>query len=237
MAEQSGPDSETLGAGAGEGATNEILPAKRVIWTPERLAKAAATRAETKRKKDERAAKKAAKEAEHNAKSHAYGDPLIEPPVPVQEQRAAAAQRALEVGKEVMPNDNTTLRPAVTGAHRAATSANGFDWEKSPLPEALNKLADLKRDYDRILQVVLRRQSASKPQWTCFTQAHKDIAPQSVQKLCLKNGQDGKWAFRDDGCFRTTAEGIRIPEPVFCCNHLCFAFYQGHKPLMALSRH
>jgi hypothetical protein len=24
---------------------------------------------------------------------------------------------------------------------------------------------------------------------------------------------------------------------VFCCNHLCFAFYQGHKPLMALSRH
>jgi hypothetical protein len=219
MAEQSGPDSETLGAGAGEGATNEILPAKRVIWTPERLAKAAATRAETKRKKEERAAKKAAKDAEHNAKSHAYGDPLIEPPGPTLEQ-LAKIPAALE-----------SRQKALQGG------TNGFDWEKSPLPEALNKLADLKRDYDRILQIVLRRQSASKPQWTCFTQAHKDIAPQSVQKLCLKNGQDGKWAFRDDGCFRTTAEGIRIPEPVFCCNHLCFAFYQGHKPLMALSRH
>jgi hypothetical protein len=198
MAEQSGPDSETLGAGAGEGATNEILPAKRVIWTPERLAKAAATRAETKRKKDERAAKKAERD------------------------KGLAEAQTYPQQQEVLKKYEAT---------------NGFDWEKSPLPEALNKLADLKRDYDRILGIVLRRQSASKPQWTCFTQAHKDIAPQSVQKLCLKNGQDGKWAFRDDGCFRTTAEGIRIPEPVFCCNHLCFAFYQGHKPLMALSRH
>ena len=65
MAEQSGQDTEVERAGEAEGEQESVQPAKRVIWTPERLAKAAATRAETKRKKEEKEARKAAKRQSH----------------------------------------------------------------------------------------------------------------------------------------------------------------------------
>jgi hypothetical protein len=204
MAEQGGQGAEVESTGAGTGAEAVVLPPKRVIWTPERLAKAAATRAETKRKKEEREARK-------QAKSN---------PVPATDGNVAA--------EILRPSGTPTVAPRILG--------NGFDWEKAPLDQITNKLADMKREYDKAATIVMRRQSTRKPTWTCWTQLHKDIVPLSVQKLCRKTGEDGKWASRDDGRFREE-NGLRIPDPVFCCNAYCHEMYQKSKPMASLSRH
>ena len=209
MAEQSGPDTEVERAGEAEGEQESVQPAKRVIWTPERLAKAAATRAETKRKKEEKEARKAAKRAP---------------------QADTDSQPTPDTPEEVL---QPSRPPAVA---KASAGNNGFDWDKAPLAEAINHLADMKREYDHVAQIVMRRQSTNKPSWVCWSQLHKDIVPVSVQKLCRKTGEDGKWAFRDDGVFKTE-NGIRMPDPVFCCNTYCFEVFQKSKPLMSLSRH
>jgi hypothetical protein len=201
MAEQSGPDTEGVGSGAGDVKEEGVQPAKRVIWTPERLAKAAATRAETKRKKEERETRKATRSLSPKGNpAEESGDKIDGPRIPIH------------------------------------TSSNGFDWNTAPLAEAINKLSEMKREYDRCAGVVMRRQTVSKPVQTCWTQFHKDIVPKSVQSICRKQIEDGKWAFRDDGVFRTEG-GLKIPDPQFCCNHMCFAAYQQAKPMMALSRH
>jgi hypothetical protein len=111
-----------------------------------------------------------------------------------------------------------------------------FDWSCAPLPEALARLADFKRDYDKAAQIVLRRTAANKKVWPCWTQSHKDIVPNSVLALCKKEIEDGRWASRDDGNFKMV-DGIRVPDPVICCNHLCHEMYMKSKPMMALSRH
>ncbi len=205
MAEQGGQDTEVERAGKAEGEQESVQPAKRVIWTPERLAKAAATRAETKRKKEEKEARKLAKQA--------------------------IATGQVETTEVVSHEAAQKIYPQATIPPR-----NGFDWDKAPLAEAINHLADMKREYDRVAQIVMRRQSTNKPSWVCWSQLHKDIVPVSVQKLCRKTGEDGKWAFRDDGVFKTE-NGIRMPDPVFCCNTYCFEVFQKSKPLMSLSRH
>jgi hypothetical protein len=196
MAVEDGAVAEVVPAGEGAVGSPEVLVPQanqKSIWTPERLAKAAATRAETKRKKEERAARK------------------------------------LDTAKSNV-NPNATEKVVTTAG------VNGYDWNSAPLDQATAKLSDLRKEYDKAAAIVLRRQSVSKPQWICWTQSHKDIVPMSVQKLCRKSGDDGKWAFRDDGVFETI-EGLRVPRPAFCCNTYCFEAYQKSKPLSSLSRH
>ncbi len=113
---------------------------------------------------------------------------------------------------------------------------DSFDWKAVPLEDAMQRLADMKREYDRISKIVLERQSMRRPRWTCFTQLHKDIIPVSVQRQCLKGGEDGKWKFRDDGVFKVV-DGIRVPDPVFCCSGVCAEYFHKTKQMMALSRH
>lgn len=109
-------------------------------------------------------------------------------------------------------------------------------WHKAPLDDAIVRLGELKREYDKAAQIVLSRQSESKPRWTCWTQLHKDIVPKSVQSLCRKSGDDGKWASRDDGAFEMK-NGIKVPSPVFCCSAICHEYYLKSKPMNSLSRH
>lgn len=106
----------------------------------------------------------------------------------------------------------------------------GFDWEESPLSEAINKAAEMKRELDRVQAIVLRRQNPPKKMWTCWTELmKKEIEiPRSVTSQCLKRGEDGKWKFRDDGRF-VTVDGVRTLQPAFCCNFLCYAIYQRYR--------
>lgn len=127
-----------------------------------------------------------------------------------------------------------TLPPPVTVAASPA-----FDWHAAPLPDVITRLADLRREYDRCAEIVLARQSTTRARWTCWTQLHRDdhsLVSASVARLCRKTGDDGKWASRDDGVFKIV-DGIRIPDPVFCCSALCHEAYLKSKPLNALSRH
>jgi len=177
-----------------------------VVWTEEMKAKAAATRAETKRKKEEREAKRQARAA---------GGSLL----------------GLSPGELLSREDKGT--PAVG---QRTSESNGFDWKHSSLEEAMGRLGDLRREYDHAAQIVLARQQITKPRWTCWTQAHKDSVPKSVQAVCRKSGEDGKWASRDDGAFKIV-DGIRVPESVFCCSAICHELYLKSKPMAALSRH
>lgn len=208
MAESGGPGTEVESAGAGTGEANQVLPPKRG-FTDEMRAKAAATRAKNKQDKEDRLARKAARD----------------------EAQGAIGSGNLQTGNGIL-----TKKPIHPGGREKHGAANGFDWERSSLPEAMQRLADMKREYDRVSQIVLRRQSVSTPQWTCFTQLHKDLIPKSVQALCRKTGENGKWASRDDGAFKTV-DGIRVPDPQFCCSAICHEYYLKSKPMHSLSRH
>jgi hypothetical protein len=137
----------------------------------------------------------------------------------------------------------TSLQQAKQTEHDALAHAYGdpliappFDWHHAPLDQAMAKLGDLRREYDAAARIVLDRQSQSRPRWICFTQLHKDIIPKSVQALCKKTGDDGKWASRDDGVFKVV-DGLRVPDPQFCCSAVCHEYYLKSKPMAALSRH
>jgi hypothetical protein len=228
MATESGSGAEVERAGEAESTAEVVQPAKRVIWTPERLAKAKATREETKRKKLEREQKKEAKKPgaaplKHITNEHDYKNCTIEdcPSCKAAFGIPSATGQSFSQNAALV---NESLKP------------NGYDWEKASLEQATAKLADMRREYERVAAIVLKRQSVSKPQWTCWTQLHKDIVPVSVMKLCRKTGDEGRWAFRDDGVFKMV-DGLRVPDPAFCCNTYCFEVYQKAKPMAALSRH
>lgn len=175
------------------------------MWTDEMRAKAAATRAETKRKKEEREAKKALK--------------------PLSQEEAL---EILDIPDAIVIVNPVTPAPKINGLP--------FDWSHAPVQQAIERLGDLKREYDAAAAVVLQRSSLNRPQWTCWTQGHKDLVPASIRALCKKSGDDGRWASRDDGNFREE-NGIRVPDPVICCNASCHEMYQRSKQAGGLSRH
>ena len=103
-----------------------------------------------------------------------------------------------------------------------------FDWEEAPLSDAVNRAAEMKREYERVAQIIVRRQNPPKQMWTCWSQENKELVPKSVLAQCLKRGEDGKWKFRDDGRF-VVEDGVRRLKPAFCCNFLCYAVYQKNR--------
>jgi hypothetical protein len=93
-----------------------------------------------------------------------------------------------------------------------------FDWHTSPLPEAVDRLAKMKQEYERAAQIVLQRQSKVPVVWTCWTQFHKDVAPKAAIAQCKKTIPDGRWASIDNGV--KDAEGNYAPEVT--CSMLCY---------------
>jgi len=188
-----------------------------VVWTPELKAKAAATRAETKRLKQERAQKRAEKQAEIVAEDSKLGND-----VPLDGYYSDDSKNTLA---KVLPPVTEEI-----ALHEIYAEPKPFDWEKAPIPEILNKQADLKREYERISQIVLRRQNPEGKKWMCFSEEVRrekgdKVIPKAVLAACQKFGDDGKWKFRDDGRF-VIVDGVRTLRPAFCCNSACFSFYQ-----------
>lgn len=103
-----------------------------------------------------------------------------------------------------------------------------FDWENSPLSEAITKAAAMKVEYERVAAIIVRRQNPANHKWTCWTQEHRSLAPKTVLQQCLRHGEDGKWKFRDDGRF-IVENGVRTLRPAFCCNFLCYSIYQKYR--------
>jgi hypothetical protein len=82
----------------------------------------------------------------------------------------------------------------------------------------------------------MSRQAILPDKIPCWTQLHKDIVPKSVQAICRKTMENGRWASRDDAVFKVV-DGIRIPDPVFCCSSVCHEYYQKSKQAASVVRH
>jgi hypothetical protein len=117
--------------------------------------------------------------------------------------------------------------------------SEGFTWENSPLPLVMEKLADFKREYDRVAQIVMKRQ-AQPAKIVCWTQEHKNDIPANFRaqavKQCKKIIPDGRWVFRDDGVF-TVKDGVRVPTPAVCCSPDCYRAYQARESRVAVGLH
>lgn len=116
-----------------------------------------------------------------------------------------------------------------------AKKVNGreFDWQESPLSEALVRLNDLKRQYEQASRIVLQRQSRAPMAWKCWSQSHKSRVPKSVLAQCRADVADGKWVFKDDGAHDEHGH----VQSIVCCSQLCFTVYQQNRPVGGLSRH
>lgn len=98
-------------------------------------------------------------------------------------------------------------------------------WESLPLGDAINKLADLKREYDRAAQILMQRQSRETRIWLCWTAKHKDIVARATLAQCKVRIVDGKWVHKDDGA--RDEKGALSPE--VCCSMLCYQSYQEYR--------
>lgn len=147
-----------------------------VVWTPELKAKAAQTRAETKRLK----------------------------------------QEALERKQKRLAGRILVVEPQNGTAHVHS------------LPELIAAASSAKKEYDRLMSEIAKQQSVPQKMWTCWSQENKHLVPKSVLAQCLKQGEDGKWKFRDDGRF-VLENGIKVMRPAFVCNYLCYAVYQRNR--------
>jgi hypothetical protein len=177
-----------------------------MVWTDAMRAKAAATRAETKRKKEERLARK----LERDKKSSDSKVFTIDP------------------DRDTPPDEVIEIADGKIVSHEVIA----FDWEEAPLAQCITKAADMKREYERVAAIIVKRQNPTRNQWTCWTYENKDnpavVIPASVRKQCLKRGDDGRWKFRDDGRF-VVESGVRTLRPAFCCNNFCYMLYQSYR--------
>ena len=180
-----------------------------MVWTDEMRAKASATRLATKQKKEAARLRKEQRNAEQP--DNGNGDRRIDEGIPSQTSGPDAAlcsQGVSDIGQ-------------------------AFDWETCPLTEAINKQAEMKREYERISAILLKRQNPNGRRWTCYTEEVRlakgpSQLPRSVLAQCLRTGDDGKWKFRDDGRF-VIVNGVRTLKPAFCCNSFCFSLYQDYR--------
>lgn len=100
-----------------------------------------------------------------------------------------------------------------------------FSWNDSPLGEAINRLSDLKREYDMAAQIIMQRQSREPVVYTCWSQGHKDSVARAALAQCKVTIRDGKWASRDDGA--KDDEGK--VSPAVCCSMLCYQSYSEYR--------
>lgn len=152
---------------------------------------------------------------------------------PVLRAKALAVRRANKAAKEAKLAVRKTNQVTLPIGSPAVKQA--FDWETCPVLEAIQKLADFKREYDRVAQIVIRRQSIAPAILTCWSQEHKSLVPKSILAVCRKTIPDGRWVSRDDGAF-IMQDGIKLFKPAVCCSVLCDTAYRQSRSVTALSR-
>lgn len=120
-------------------------------------------------------------------------------------------------------------------ASPSAEYTGEFDWNKSSIPEITDRLNQMKREYERVSQIVLSRTSRVAVSYLCWcaTDEAKGKIPSSVSGQCRKSIKDGTWVHRNDG--HTFPDGHR--GTAVCCSMLCYTVYQQHRPVGGLSRH
>ena len=136
-----------------------------------------------------------------------------------------------EGGVPPVPNGSNLF--AGMASSREVRDSMPFDWENCPLVEAINKQADMRREFERVSAILLRRQNPPGKRWTCWTQENLNLirgnfSPQNARAViqaCLRSGEDGRQSFRDDGRF-VIENGVKRLKPAFCCNAFCFKAYQ-----------
>ena len=107
-----------------------------------------------------------------------------------------------------------------------------MDWKSMPLPDAIDLLSELKRQYDKAASIVLERQQAEPKEYTCWVWQHKQDGyngkpiPKKIVDQCKRKFK--MWIFRDDSVF-TEINGIKVRTPVTTCSPLCSQMYQLFK--------
>ncbi len=154
-------------------------------------------------------------------------------------QQALVATATTELSMDKAPSNATT---ALVGppAFPKTTAVTIFDWWEVPLSQALERLNNLKREYDRAAQIVLQRQSQLPPEplhcWVWDNRERPDM-PKTAVAQCKRTMADrAKVAFADDG-YREEGEPMGKIKSIYCCSMLCFMSYQKLRPIRGLSRH
>jgi len=137
----------------------------------------------------------------------------------------ALATTEIMVGKKAKPNGH---HPVVS----SETIPSEFDWNTSPIPVILDRLNEMKREYERVSQIVLQRTSRVPVTYVCWSQEHKSVVPKSVMAQCKGNIKDGSWCYRDDG-YRDEKGQIK---PAVVCSQLCYTVFMQNRKPVALSR-
>ena len=208
-----------------------------MVWTEEMKAKAAATRAATKLKKEKRALRLAEKNHPERF-DRAHGDIITDAELepigdgePFQTTSGTFDRSILAVNlQEVFGPSVAKLEEKIQNMGKPPVP---FDWETAPINEIITRQAEMKREYERISNIVLRRQNPPRQKWVCFTQENLALIRSTFDRgnsnaiinNCLKQGEDGRANFRDDGRF-VVENGVRRLKPAFCCNSSCYKAYQ-----------
>ena len=200
------------------------------VWTQEQKDQAATTRLATKQKKEERERKRLEKLAKKELPRLPVADPskiTFDPSFNCKEEHADG--NGTQPADDGLPSQAQAPDAPVHLA-RVPENREAFDWDTAPVNEIINRQADMRREYERISQIVLRRQNPPHQRWTCFTQENVELIKKTfpdyrtVLANCLKRGEDGRANFRDDGRF-VTENGVRRLKPAFCCNSTCYKAY------------
>lgn len=150
-----------------------------------------------------------------------------------QNEVAGTATTSIAVEGAPIQEALNVVHDAIVSKSVAVTS-QALGWNELPLSEAIDKLSNMKREYDRAASIVLSRQSRVPQILTCWTQSNKQTAGKTTVAQCKGNIPEGKSVFIDNGA--KDAEGNI--SPAHCCSMICYMAYQQRpKDISALSRH
>lgn len=118
------------------------------------------------------------------------------------------------------------------------TMTSKFDWATAPMPEAEQRLAELKAEFLRCAAILDERRSRPLPRYQCWSQSMldqklpdgADVISAATRAACRREGEPGREAFRDDGAEDQWGNRVTIR----CCGHLCFQDYQRWKGSLRL---
>ena len=110
------------------------------------------------------------------------------------------------------------------------------------LDEALVRLNNMKREYDRASQIVLQRQSVTPQTLVCWTWENKDDKTKQISKITVAQCKHiipdaGRAAFTNNGHKDRPGDPNEKIRTIYCCSMACFTAYQQNRPIAALSRH
>lgn len=162
-------------------------------------------------------------------------DKSVPMPPALREQRANAAFAA---GKET----------------KTIHTVEVFDWWEAPLLYTVEKLNNLKREYDRAAQIVLQRQSQAPAEplhcWVWDNRDRKwpgppDVkgnpttiqVPRTAVTQCKRTIPDrSKAAFTNDGWIDPDDPARKV-HSIYACSMQCYMAYNQLRPIGGLSRH